>query len=517
MKPTYLTSGWGIHPFLPFFLPLLSSIPLFPFHSSYSFVWCFFFLPFLFLLFLFILHSLPPSFHLFFIYLSFSFLRFLYFLLSFFSFTFFPPFLTGGCLTASCWMCRSCNQQEINSADSSRMLRVCCSQTVTLKFIRVHLPLPACSRPLSRTRFQSYNRKRPSRYLLTHRPPRTRKQCLQGDLSLAPAVPCNKTSSSHSRYHQQQEVRSELISFSSPHPRHRLSLHHVWKHGYLRQPRYETRHDATTDSSAVDVFCFHFTVWQRFIDFCALGRPLWPLTTVNLLSTNTEARLVTRTKTLVLSLGLNVPVCHCVAQKRRWHCNEAGSLLNRLYTLRQIHLYEHNVKIIRFHQRKFTLLVMFQFISWIFSLMIKYLINVCPQYTKHVPTLRKLHEMSDLLTYMQNTPCTEWWSRADVDGVPTHHSWALKRALVPKKLQSVLTNMDMKAYTPTYTISYYPLITDEWSLSLWQSSGPVARQPGEFLRALVSPLQRGRWWGRRVCEIVVQKHWSGCWMVRLVM
>lgn len=157
---------------------------------------------------------------------------------------------------------------------------------------------------------------------------------------------------------------------------------------------------------------------------------------------------------------------------------------------------------------------MFQFISWIFSLMVQYLINVCPQYTKCVPALQKLHEMSDLRTYMQNM----WWrSRADVDGVPTHHSWALQRALVPKKLQSVLTNMDMNAYTPTYTISYYPLITDEWSLSLWQSSGPVARQPGEFLRALVSPLQRGRWWGRRVCEIVVQKHWSGCWMVRLVM
>lgn len=173
-------------------------------------------------------------------------------------------------------MCCSCNQQEINSADSSRMSRVRCSQTVTLTFICVHLPLPACSRPLSRTRFQSYNRKRPSRYLLTHRPPGTRKQCLQGDLSLAPAVPCNKTSSSHSRYQQQQEVRSGLISFSSPRPRHRLSLHHVRKRGYLHQPRYETRYDAKTDSSAVDVFCFHLTVWQRFIDFCALGRPLWP-------------------------------------------------------------------------------------------------------------------------------------------------------------------------------------------------------------------------------------------------
>lgn len=135
--------------------------------------------------------------------------------------------------------------------------------------------------------------------------------------------------------------------------------------------------------------------------------------------------------------------------------------------------------------------------------------NVCPYFTET--------PWNVWFAYIHAEHVHEWRSRADVDAVPTHHSWALQRALVPKKLQLVLTNMDMNAYTPTYTISYYPLITDKWSLSLWQSSGPVARQPGEFLRALVSPLQRGRWWRRRVCEIVVQKHWSGCWMVRLVM
>lgn len=273
---------------------------------------------------------------------------------------------------------------------------------------------------------------------MTRRPPGTRKQYLQGDLSLAPAVPCNKTRSSHSRYHRQQEVRSGLISFSSPHPRHRLSLHHVWKRVYLRRPRYETRYDAKTDSSPVDVFCFHFTVWHRFIDFCALGRPLWPLTAVNLLSANMEARLETRTEPLVLSLDLNVPVCHCGA-RRGWNCNEAASLPNRLYTPKQIHLYKHNVKIIRFQQRKFTLLVMFQFISWIFSLMVQYLKNVCPQYTKCVPTLQKLHEMSDLRTYMQNMWCTSdgrgqtWTASRLITAEPSNALWFQKTLVSPHK------------------------------------------------------------------------------------
>lgn len=154
MKPTYLTSGWGIH---PSFLPLL--------HPAFSFSFLIFLRLLLFLFtfsllsFLFFLHSLPPSFHLFFI----SFLRFLYFLLSFFSFTFFPPLLTAAAseLRAECAAAvtghKLCRQFTYVTCS--------CSQTVTLKFICVQLPLPACSRPLSRTRFHSYNRKRPSRYL----------------------------------------------------------------------------------------------------------------------------------------------------------------------------------------------------------------------------------------------------------------------------------------------------------------------------------------------------------------
>lgn len=124
-------------------------------------------------------------------------------------------------------------------------------------------------------------------------------------------------------------------------------------------------------------------------------------------------------------------LCVTVWQKRGWNCNEAGSLLNRLYTPKQIHLYKHNVKIIRFHQMKFTLLVMFQFISWIFSLMVQYLINVCPQYTKCVPTLQKLHEMSDLRTYMQNMWCTSdggqtWTAFRLITAEPSNALWFQK-------------------------------------------------------------------------------------------
>lgn len=160
----FLFLKWNLHIWrvveefiLPSFLPLL--------HPAFSFSFLIFLRLLLFLFtfsllsFLFFLHSLPPSFHLFFI----SFLRFLYFLLSFFSFTFFPPLLTAAAseLRAECAAAvtghKLCRQFTYVTCS--------CSQTVTLKFICVQLPLPACSRPLSRTRFHSYNRKRPSRYL----------------------------------------------------------------------------------------------------------------------------------------------------------------------------------------------------------------------------------------------------------------------------------------------------------------------------------------------------------------
>lgn len=206
------------------------------------------------------------------------------------------------------------------------MLRVRCSQTVTSKFICVQLH--ACSRPLSRTRFQSYNRKRPSRYLWPAGCRERENNVCRATFPSRPLFPVMKPAA-----HTADTISSRKFDLGWFHSARRI-LVAAWV-------------SITSESVFISVgldmrlvimrrrtprcvlFSFHcVTKVYRFLCF----RPT--SLTFNLLSTNMEARLVTRTKPVVLDL--NVPVCRCGA-KRGWKCNEAGSLTGFIHPNRYIY------------------------------------------------------------------------------------------------------------------------------------------------------------------------------------